>query len=498
MDNASNESFPSIIHGPAHFEKPEPDSPLSHYSVRVIHRTQDVEKDSVISAHPPPGRARLAFYGFWDKDPQSSKDRAIFFRIVPAGFLVIILFIIWCVLPIYWGASWETTTHFHDLNCWVVDQDGGEIGQMVTSHLLATNGPPTSMTWSVPLEAPLLTQSSEFENAVVQENAWVVVQIHANASSNLDQAIATANGSYNGTLAITVWVNEARNQNTYRIVSPLVTGLMDNITHVFAQQKATQLSPSVNATSLLLTAPQTVAMPIYYFLHNTRPFDVPVVSAVNFLGMIYLTIISFVAAMLHHSARTDATSLHLRLKFSHLMLLRFAVSFVGYFILSAFYVLLCLAFKTPLTRWYGGSGVVIFWMMAWVSMLALGMALDSMLTLLTTRFIAFFLCLWIMTNVSTSTNAIEILPGVFRYGYATPFYNFSKTVLTVCFNTRNDLGLNFGVQIAWVCVSMITMTAFEWYGRLRAKNAWKKEFAPEEVRYSMDLSEAVRVAGRAI
>lgn len=41
-------------------------------------------------------------------------------------------------------------------------------------------------------------------------------------------------------------------------------------------------------------------------------------------------------------------------------------------------------------------------------------------------------------NVSTASYPLTLLPGVFRYGYAMPFYNLSRTVLAICFNTKND------------------------------------------------------------
>ena len=41
-------------------------------------------------------------------------------------------------------------------------------------------------------------------------------------------------------------------------------------------------------------------------------------------------------------------------------------------------------------------------------------------------------------NVSVTSYPIELLPGVFRYGYIMPFYNLSRTVLTVSFGTKNE------------------------------------------------------------
>ncbi|KAG9316720.1 hypothetical protein JVU11DRAFT_2780 [Chiua virens] len=43
-----------------------------------------------------------------------------------------------------------------------------------------------------------------------------------------------------------------------------------------------------------------------------------------------------------------------------------------------------------------------------------------------------------IVNVSVSYYPIEVLPIIFRYGYAMPFYNVSNTVRTVVFNTKNQ------------------------------------------------------------
>jgi hypothetical protein len=130
-----------------------------------------------------------------------------------------------------------------------------------------------------------------------------------------------------------------------------------------------------------------------------------------------------------------------------------------------------------------------------------GLAIEAMVTILTPRFISFFLTLWIVgrllrvslgifsllvtANVSSAFWPIPMLPGVFKYSYAMPFYNLSRAVLTICFNTRNQstysqpsfdiqsnefiVGLDFGVQVAWIAVSSCTIVLFQWFVVKRAK-----------------------------
>lgn len=155
---------------------------------------------------------------------------------------------------------------------------------------------------------------------------------------------------------------------------------------------------------------------------------------------------------------TTMTKLFPRLTISTLITVRLSFYFVTYFLLSCFISLLNFAFGTPFGGHFGSSGIIIYWMMAWVSMLALGLTLDAMILVLTVKLIPFFLILWIVANVSISSYPFELLPGVFRYGYAMPFYNLSRTVLAICFGTKNDIGINFAVQIGWVVLNCFTIS----------------------------------------
>ena len=142
--------------------------------------------------------------------------------------------------------------------------------------------------------------------------------------------------------------------------------------------------------------------------------------------------------MIHWGARVEATHLEDHLSFGSLIAARILNPIIIYFFLSVFYALISYAFQTPFGRYYGDSGFVIYWMMCWMGMCALGLATESIITILTPRFIPFFLLLWIIANVSVAFFPIELLPGFYRYGYAMPFYNVSRTVRALIFNTRNQ------------------------------------------------------------
>lgn len=104
------------------------------------------------------------------------------------------------------------------------------------------------------------------------------VSVHANATSDLTNALANANASYSGASALTVYAVEARNENAFRgLIRPSVEGMLLQITQMFAQASAKQIaSRNLNLTNILTNAPQLITQPISFTTVNLRPFDIPV------------------------------------------------------------------------------------------------------------------------------------------------------------------------------------------------------------------------------
>lgn len=125
-------------------------------------------------------------------------------------------------------------------------------------------------------------------------------------------------------------------------------------------------------------------------------------------------------------------------------------------------------------------------MLNFVGMLSLGLALEAMITLLTPRFMPFFMISWIIVNVSTTFMPLEVLPRIYHYGYGFPFYNVSGAVRTILFGTKNELGLHFGVLIGWTALSVCTLILFQWFAR---RDPNKKESKEEE---AAEVEEGIR------
>ncbi|KAK7462780.1 hypothetical protein VKT23_007364 [Stygiomarasmius scandens] len=396
-------------------------------------------------------------------DKNMAAARKIYLKVLVGGSFMLVI-AMFSIFSIYWGALWKSPAH--NLQGWVVDFDQSTIGTSVVQALVASSSS-SKITWKEMPASEFTGGPSEVAGRVAEEKAWVAVVVNANATSRLNAATASADSSYNGTSAITVYASEARNENAFRsIIRPIVQGILATIGENFAIQFAKQLSSSSNLSTLLSNAPQIITQPVSYTLDNLHPFNVPVATAITFVGLIYLLILSFFIVNVSLSAR-QVSGLEQHLSTGALIRLRLISTILAYFFISLFYSLLSKAFQVDFSRKFGEGGFVVFWMLNWVGMLAVGLALESMITILTIRGVPFFMILWIIVNVSVCALPIDVLPRIYHYGYAMPFYNVSRAIRTILFDTKNTVGLNFGILLAWVAISMITLPLFQWFMRRR-------------------------------
>ncbi|TFK39062.1 hypothetical protein BDQ12DRAFT_604534 [Crucibulum laeve] len=393
-------------------------------------------------------------------DQHTKTARAVYLKAYIGGMFMVTI-VIFAIFSIYWGSLWKVPAG--KLEGWIVDFDEGRIGENVTHELLSM--PNHVISWTQVPASLFSNGRDDILHAVRDEQVWVVASINSGASLRLNSSVSNPNSSYNGSDAITVYAIEARNENAFRsFIRPTVQGQLDTIKQSLAATLAEELALLPNLSSLMSTSPQTVVAPILYTIDNFIPFDQPVASAATFVGLIYLLILSFFTVMIGNGAR-EASGLNRLLTFRSLIALRFLSPLVGYFFLSLFYSLLNVAFHLDLGATFGRAGFMVFWMLNWCGMLAVGLALEALLPLLTVRFIPFFLIAWIISNVSVCIFPIDMLPTVYRYGYGAPFYNVSRSIRTIAFGTKNNVGMNFGILLAWVAVSCISMPLIQWFVR---------------------------------
>lgn len=400
---------------------------------------------------------------FFSRDPTMTAARKLYMKMLIAGMFAS-TFVVFGIFPILYGSFYKTPAR--KLPGWIVDFDGGIVGQAVITGLAAPN-PFSLVNWSVMPASQFPGGVNEVANNVAEEKTWVAVTVNSGASSRLSAALASPNASYDGSQAISVYGAEARNENAYRgILIPSAQAGLTIVSTQFAMQSARMVSNSSTVSQLMSTSPQTLVTPIYFNIFNLRPFDQPVASVVVFVGLLFVLILSFFIVMIGFVAR-EKTNLRRLLTYRSLVQLRLATSFIAYFILSLFDSLLALAFQLNVNKKFGHGGFMVFWMVNFLGMCTMGLAMEGPLSLLGPPGLPFLFLIWILVNVAVCAFPIEVLPVIYRYGYAMPFYAITKACRTIVFSTKNTLGLDFGILVAWTAFCCLTVILFGYVRRRR-------------------------------
>ncbi|TFK23383.1 hypothetical protein FA15DRAFT_642627 [Coprinopsis marcescibilis] len=411
--------------------------------------------------------------GFFDRSPEGNLARATYLKIFIIG-TVSVMVMIFTLLPIYWGALWKTPER--NLDGWVVDFDGGQIGEQVM-NALASNSGVGKITWHVQSAESFPGSLEDLRTSVREEHTWAAIAVAPGTTERLGATLASPNQTYDGSRAILAFAVEARSENGYRsLIRPSIEGALTIISRQIALQVAARASSSANIQAILQDSPQTIVNPVGFTLENLIPYDQPVATAATFVGMLYQLIMGFFVVMICMAAR-EASGYEKRLSTRALIGLRLASAFTAYFFISLLYSAMNMAFQLDVTRKFGNAGFVVFWMINFAGLAAMCMTLESMITLLTPKGIPFFMLLWIITNLSVTLFPIEVLPTLFRYGYAWPFYNTSVALRTVIFGTENHLGRSFGILYGWAALSCLTLCLFQWMRRRPTKAEVSKDIS---------------------
>lgn len=61
-----------------------------------------------------------------------------------------------------------------------------------------------------------------------------------------------------------------------------------------------------------------------------------------------------------------------------------------------------------------------------------------------------------------------------------PFFNANRAIRTLVFGTKNQLGQNFGILLAWTVLSMLTIALATYLYRRKAVNEHAREMGESE------------------
>ncbi|KAG8950622.1 hypothetical protein FRC04_007246 [Tulasnella sp. 424] len=427
-------------------------------------------------------------HAFWD--PEIAHLRKIYFKIL--GMTVILLVVaMWLFFSMYWGSLGGTSEHVPNLKGYVINRDGssgeGLLGQAIVAAFEANSrgegvAAKQHLTWTV-VDSSYLPSDGDVAHAVIEEEVWAAVVVNSDATSLLTSARSSANSSYDPRTAITFYYNQGRNEiaaNSF--IVPYTTALLQStLTSFNAKTNVQYFASLANSAGEAIQqalvgatqAPHTVSGPFGYKAVNLRPYTKTASQAVLLVGQIYVIILSFVITMTHDFARGIISPF---LRFPSYARMRVFVPLVTYIPLSLSYAMVNLPFKITFGAKYTyAGGFFLFWVFVYLGMAGLGLATEAMITILTPRFVSYFLICLIISNVSVASVPIDLQPSFYRYGYGFPVFNLSEAVRTIIFNTKNRLGLNAGVLLAWLVLSMITVPLFTWLLRRKEEQTEKQK-----------------------
>ena len=390
------------------------------------------------------------------------------------------------------------------LDVFVVDFDG-------------TQAPYTEVT---PLVGPLITQTTEkmissgqsgghlgfmtmdpalFDNdpmqvrkAVYDYKAWAAIVINANATALLQQAVQQGNTSYDPLGACqTIWV-EARDQDTiYSFILPSLTRLQTEVTSTFGQMWTSMVlkNTSIPITNLL-AVPQAFNPAIGFSMISLRPFGPSVATPAVTIGLIYLIIIAFFSFgfFLPIYLKLVTPGGHPTVKYWKFILMRWVGTVLAYFFMSLAYSFVSLAFQIPFSNptashtalannpnAYAKGTFVVYWMINFIGMIALGLACENVAMIVGTPWTAMWLIFWVISNVSTAFYSLDLAPKWYYWGYAWPLHNIVEASRSTLFDLHSRIGLNFGVLLAWCAINTILFPFACYFMRWKTMKAKRME-----------------------
>jgi hypothetical protein len=350
------------------------------------------------------------------------------------------------VLSLFWASQFGVEQNLPSVTAWIVDFDGQTapynttppiVGPFVTKAFSDLH--PSGMSrlgWTIMSPQDFDNDPMVVRQRVYDEKAYVAIIINANATALLQAAVYQGNSSYDPTGAAQVIFVSARDQTTISsYVLPALLDTLSPITAAFGAQWVQTLSKNASTQNIFRT-PQAVNPAIGFSYIDLRPFGPPTATPSVTIGLIYLIIISFFSfsfLMPVHMqfVQRKGRPLHPR----HLIAWRIISNIAAYFFLSLCYSLVSLAFQLPFSNppvpgtvgasnpsGYGKGSFVVFWMLNWVGMIALGLPSENMAMILGTPYASMWLVFWVITNVATGFYSLDLAPGFFAWGYAWPLH----------------------------------------------------------------------------
>ncbi|KAI2625380.1 MNNG and nitrosoguanidine resistance protein [Hypomontagnella submonticulosa] len=416
--------------------------------------------------------------GFWDSSMNKVRREVV---IDWARTLLSLMVLILAVLSLYWAALSHVEQNISSLKVHVVDFDGQVAPYDAVTPLV---GPAVTAAVQKMLDSPQHTigytivppSAYGFDPIAVREavydwHCWAAVIVNPNATALLQEAVSIGNASYDPTGAIQFIIQTARQDTTFSAyIVPQLQVLATQFAASFGPTwtRAVAANESVSR-DVLARAPAALNPGVTPLTIDLRPFGPAAATPSVTIGLIYLIIVAFFSFtfFLPIHMKFVIPAGHPPLRFWQFIVWRLAATITTYFFVSLTYSFVSLAFQIPFSSppashvepavnatAYGRGSFVVYWMVNFIGMNALGIACENVAMIIGQPWTAAWLIFWVITNVSTSFYAIELAPGFFRWGYAWPLHHIVQVSRQILFDLHSEIGLNIGVLFAWIAVSV--------------------------------------------
>jgi Protein of unknown function (DUF3533) len=400
--------------------------------------------------HPDLKEKRGRVYKRWIITGNCNQTAFFCFRVLSDSACQLVLGLgvyILSILPIFWGSLYNVYEKLPNITVWIVDFDAKVtpyntttttpiVGPFITNAFEQLKPAPVdNLGWTVVSAANFNYDPTAVREAIYDQKAYVAIIVNANATTLLQDAVKNGNSSYDPAGAAQVIYNTARDATTTS--SYILPALLDTLFPLlseFGTEWASILSQNSSTQNVFLT-PQAVNPGIGFTMIDLRPFVPPTATPAVSIGLIYLIIISFFSFsfLMPIHANFFVAKGHAPVNQKHVLVWRLVSSISAYFLLSLFYSLVSLAFQIPFSNqpashtWgalnanaYGKGSFVVYWMLNWVGMTALGLPSENMAMILGLPYAALWLIFWVISNVATSFYALDLESDFYRWGLAWP------------------------------------------------------------------------------
>ncbi|KAH8201547.1 hypothetical protein TruAng_004318 [Truncatella angustata] len=426
--------------------------------------------------------------------------------------LILICFIM-AVLALYWAVLFHVEDNMRALHVQVVDFDGQGygniepfIGPMVTQLAQETfDMPQPSLGYAVLPPSDFNNDPFAVRQAIYDQNCYAAIIINPNATALLLDAVSKGNATYDPTGAIQMILTSARDETTYyNYILPqfqiFSTMLMSQFGPTWAQRLANNASIT---KEMLAAAPSAVNPGISPLQIDLRPFQPATITPSVTIGLIYLIIMAFFSFSfflpIHQKYITPQG--HPPLHFWQFIVWRWLATVAAYVLISLAYSLVSLAFQIPFwmppasptdvafnATAYGRGTFVVYWMLNFVGMIALGLACENVAMIAGQPWTALWLIFWVISNVSTAFYTIDLAPGFFRWGFAWPLHNIVEASRSMLFDLHSRIGLNFGVLFAWCAINTVLFPLCCYFQRWKMEHD-KRKAEEDKDRYTVNTED---------